>query len=298
MVDARRVLTDLQAMPPGQIVEPGVTAADALAVMTPGEVPDDVRYIPGQVYGTAGRPLTMELFARADPTESRPGVVFIHGGGFVEGFPEMLIRYAAQLASRGFVTASIDYRLAGEAPYPASIEDSKCAVRWFRAHAAEIGLDPSWVAVAGNSAGGYLSGMVGSTPGQLEGTGGWADQSSAVQSVVMWYPAVDLRPSATTPVATEAVEEYFGRIPDEAQAFEASPAAHIRQAPPTLTLSGTDDPIVPIQQLREYHRRLNELGIANRLVEFPGVGHSFDYSLQRWGECFSELVAWVNLLAK
>lgn len=294
MVDARRVLYELRSMPPDRLVEPGVTAADALAVMTPGPIAAGVRRVSGQVYGQATRPLTMELFARTDPRRRCPGVVFIHGGGFVEGYPEMLIRYAAQLAGLGYVTASIGYRLAGEALFPAAVEDSKCAVRWLRAHAGELGLDPGRLAAAGNSAGGYLAAMLGSTPGRMEGAGGWQEQPSAVQAVVLWYPPVDLRPSASTPEVRDAVTAFLGHLPTEQEAAAVSPASLVQQAPPTLTLAGTDDPLIPIGQLREYHRSLDAAGVAHRLREFPGVGHSFDYNLERWAECFDELTAWLE----
>lgn len=294
VVGPRRVIEALRQMPPEHVVEPGVTAADALTVMTAGEVPDGVRFVPRQVYGVvADRHLHLQLFARMDPAERRPGVVLIHGGGFVEGFPEMLSRYAAQLAGTGYVTAAIEYRLAGEALYPAPVEDAKCAVRWLRSNAAMLGLDPHRIAAAGNSAGGYLAAMVGGTPGDLEGTGGHGDTSSAVQAVVMWYPPTDLRQSVTSEGVTGAVLSLFGRPPGEEEAYVASPIAHVSRMPPTLSMSGTDDPLVPIRGLREYHAALDGAGVPQRLVEFDGVGHSFDYNLLRWQACFDEITTWL-----
>jgi acetyl esterase/lipase len=288
------VLEELRRFPPDHLVEPGVTAGDALAVMTATEIPDGVRYVPDQVYGHDGHDLTMHLFSREDPGERRPGVVLIHGGGFVEGFAEMLLRYAAHLAAAGYVTASIEYRLAGESPFPASLEDSKCAVRWMRAHADEIGLDAERLAVAGNSAGGYLAAMVGSTPGLHEGRGGSPEASSAVAAVVLWYPAIDIRPSITSELAGIAVAAYFGRTPGEDEAAAASPVTFAAAAPPTLTLTGAADPIILVDQLRDYHARLAAAGVPERLVEFAGLGHSFDYNLERWGDCFGEVQAWLE----
>lgn len=295
MPTPHRVLDELRAMPPDRIVEPGVTAGDALAVMTFDAVPPGVRYVPDQVYGHAGRPLRMHLFARADAGERRPGVVFVHGGGFVEGFPEMMIRYAAAFAAEGNVTATIDYRLAGETPFPASLEDAKCAVRWLRAHAGDVGLDPDRLAVGGGSAGGYLAAMVGSTPGRFEGTGGEPETSSRVAAVLAWYPLMDLRPSTTSELAAAAVSAYFGYPPDEEEAAAASPLRYAAAAPPTLTLVGAADPVIPLEGIRAYHALLDDAGVPQRLVEFPGLGHSFDYSLARWHDCFDAAREWLEL---
>ena len=297
-VDALRVLTALREMPADQEVEPGVTAGDALAVMTPPAPPSGCRYVPDQVVGTAGaggRPLRAHLYAAADPGERRPGVLFVHGGGFIEGFHEMVLRYAAHLAARGYVTASADYRLAGEAHFPAPVEDVKCAVRWLRAHADEIGLDPERLGVAGGSAGGYLAAMVGSTPGELEGEGGWPEVSSAVRSVVLWYPGVDLRPSTASERLLAAASHLFGleTVPEEVAAA-ASPVTLAAQAPPTLTFTGGADPLVPLEHVEDYHRRLDEAGIPNALKVFPGLGHSFDYSLAAWEECFTTMCTWFD----
>jgi acetyl esterase/lipase len=294
MVSATRVLEALREMDPDTVVEPGVTAADALFVMTTPPAPAGTRYVPDQVYGDVGRPLTMHLYARADSSERQPGVVFIHGGGFIEGFPEMMIAYAASLAERGYVTASIDYRLAGEAPWPAALEDSKCAVRWMRANAGSIGLDPDRLAVAGGSAGGHLAAMVASTPGEFEGDGGQPDVSSSVVTAVLWYPGLDLRPSYGSEKINEVTEIFFGHAVDDDTAAVASPACYAASTVPTLTFTGVDDPIVPVDQVRRYHAELAGSGIENVLVEVPDVGHSFDFSRARWAECLATMTDWLD----
>ena len=290
---AEAILTALRGMPGEQIVDVGVTAAEALAVMTTPPPPAGTEYDPSVVYGSAGRggrPLTMHLYRRADRTERRPGVVFVHGGGFHEGFPEMLIRYANHLAAEGYVTASIRYRLADEAKWPAQLEDAKCAVRWMRANATELGLDPDRIAVAGNSAGGNIAAMVANTPGQFEGDGGHENISSAVAAAVLWYPLLDMRHSVIEDIIKPVVDRLFGRadVPEEVTA-PASPITHVDVAPPTLTFTGTDDPLIPPRDAIAYHRRLDELGVANRLFVVDGVGHSFDFALARWEECFAEM---------
>jgi acetyl esterase len=292
----RAIIEALPTMPPDQVVDIGVTAGDALAVMTIPPTPAGVRYVANQVYGRVGDgDLTMHLYARADATERAPGVVFIHGGGFVEGFPEMLIRYAAFLADAGYVTCSIDYRLADEASWPAPAEDAKCAVRWMRAHAAEIGLDAGRLGVAGGSAGGHLAAMVASTPGLFEGDGGNDEISSAVRAAVLWYPGLDLRPSSSwSEPLMLATRELFGGEVEEQAAAAASPITYAQVTVPTLTFTGTADPLVPVEQVRAYHRMLDAAGISNQLVEVEGAGHSFDFAMARWSECFPVMRDWFD----
>src|SRR5438067_9426358 len=105
----------------------------------------------------------------------------------------MHVRHAHALASAGYVTASINYRLVPEATWPAALEDAKCAVRWMRANAAGLGVDTEKIVAVGDSAGGHLAAMVALTPGRFEGQGGNAQESSAVQGAVLLCPATDLR---------------------------------------------------------------------------------------------------------
>jgi acetyl esterase len=292
-IPAERVLDALRAMPADQVVEPGVTAGDARTVMTTPPAPTGYVHEPNVVYGTAGRdgrPLTLHLYRPVDIATPRPGVVFVHGGGFQEGFPEMLTRYAGFLAAEGYVTAAIRYRLSGEACWPAPVEDAKCAVRWMRANARSLGVDPGRIAVAGNSAGGNLAAMVSTTPGRFEGEGGHDGVSSAVSAAVLWYPAVDLRPSRTGPILHAIVDKLFGQegVTDDV-AVAGSPLVYVDEAPPTLTFTGDADPLVTPDGAIAYHARLDEIGVPNQLTIVPGVGHSFDFSLARWDECFASM---------
>ena len=296
-IDPERVLKALKSMPPDQVVEPGVTAGDALAVMSIPDAVDGMTHLADQQYGTAGaggRPLTMHLW-KGRSGDRRPGVVFIHGGGFQEGYPEMVTRYAGELAARGYVTCAIRYRVAGEAPFPACVEDAKAAVRWMRANADAIGLDADRLGVAGNSAGGCLSGLVANAPGHFEGNGGNADVSSAVRAVVLLYPAVTFLPEQTSELVQFLMRNVFWQ--DEVSLDDlraASAITHLDTAPPTLTFAGDIDPIIRLDSLEEYHRRLTELGTPNELVVVNGAGHSFDYNLARWQECFDTMATFFD----
>jgi acetyl esterase/lipase len=300
-----RVMRELRSLPSDHEVGPGVRAGEALELMTVPPAPEGCVHEPERAYGTAGpggRALTMHLYRRADPTERRPGVVFIHGGGFWEGFPEMVIAYAHHLAALGYVTASIRYRLSGEAPFPACVQDAKCAVRWLRAHAADIGLDPDRLAVSGPSAGGHVAAMVSSTPGLFEGEGGEPGVSSAVNAAVLLYPALDLRPSRMRALNVEmaaAVAQALAQLSgeehlSEERAAAMSPISYAAGASPTLTVVGDADPLAPLDPARAYHRILDREGVPNQLVVVPDAGHSFDAGRGGWQRCVGLMVPFLD----
>ena len=127
-------------------------------------------------YGRAGDiPLLLDIYIPETPIATPiPAIICIHGGGWRDGDKGRYVKYVKSLATHGFFVASINYRLSGVAPFPAAVEDSKCAVRWLRANAEKYNVDPERIGVWGNSAGGHLAMMVGlvdETAG-LEGNGG------------------------------------------------------------------------------------------------------------------------------
>ncbi|MGH2728515.1 MAG: alpha/beta hydrolase, partial [Actinomycetota bacterium] len=199
--------------------------------------------------------------------------------------------YAAELAARGFVTASIRYRQGVEGRWPSALEDAKRAVRWMRTNAGEIGLDPGRLAVAGASAGGQLAAMVGSTSGRFEGSSRDGEDSTQVAAAILWYPQTDLRLGSRRGDARRAIRDFLG---DPRRAREASPVTYAAEAPPTLTFTGDRDPAVPLAMVNEYHALLDRHGVPNRLIVFPGVGHSFDYNPARWRDCFEEMLVFLH----
>ena len=123
----------------------------------PFQQPDTVQVKRDIVYGKGGgRDLKLDLFLPKQGEEPRPGIVFVHGGGWQGGSRAAFQRQAAYLAGKGYVGACIEYRLSGEATFPAAIEDCKCAVRWLRANAGTYKVDPERIAACGGSAGGHL----------------------------------------------------------------------------------------------------------------------------------------------
>lgn len=150
-------------------------------------------------YGMGGaHPMYLDLMLPRKYADSkRPVIVWVHGGGW--SIPELTKKYRpsealAQACEMGFVCASIEYRLVTEQPFPAPIEDCKCAVRFLKAHAQELSIDPECIGIWGESAGGQLAALVGASSQnpRLEGNGGWEEYSSSVKAVCDWYCGGDM----------------------------------------------------------------------------------------------------------
>jgi acetyl esterase/lipase len=190
----------------------------------------------------------------------RPGIVVIHGGGWIEGDKSSFAGddrampgNIAHFASLGFVAVTINYRLASEAPFPAALEDCKCAVRWLRAQAEKLGVDPDHIGAFGNSAGGHLALLLGLTGGEkgLEGDGPHKGHSSRVQAVFSDSGPIDLLAQERAGALREVCRRFLGGPPEgkRADAYRlASPISRVTpQAPPILLVYGVLDEQVPIE---------------------------------------------------
>ncbi|MDR6976012.1 acetyl esterase/lipase [Streptomyces sp. 3330] len=258
--------------------------------------PDGSRHYAGVTYAVAFgyRPLQLDLWVPVGA--ERPSlVVWIHGGGWMFGdrrvLPETLRpgQMFDELLAAGLAVATIDYRHALEAPFPAQLHDAKAAVRYLRAHAEELGIDTSRVAVAGESAGGHLAALVGLTSHRpdLEGSHGVVGPSSAVDTVLDWYGPSDLStmPRQTAPAEVLAALPEELRTPPEDQLVrgldgrdlaDASPITHVTpEAPSFLLVHGTADWLVPYAQSEALAAALTACGATVRLVPVAGAGHIF-----------------------
>jgi acetyl esterase/lipase len=258
-----------------------IGAGQLKLITQPKELPPGVVEVTNVEYGRIGdRALTLDLYLPEKRTKPTPGLIFIHGGAWSGGSRDMYRYYTVRYAQRGYVCATISYRLSREAPFPAAVQDAKCAVRWLRANAARYGVDPDKLGVIGGSAGGHLAMMVGYAAGvaSLEGQGGHAAASSRVHVVVNFYGPTDL----TTPFARRAgpVKGFLGgKTYDEAPALyaEASPITYITsKAPPTLIVHGSIDDVVPIDQAERLVARLKELGVPYTYERLEGWPHALD----------------------
>ena len=240
------------------------------------------------------RPLQLDVWVPAAATPS-PLVVWIHGGAWMVGdrryLPETLRpgQVFDELLTAGLAVATIDYRHALEAPFPAQLHDAKAAVRYLRAHADVLGVDTTRIGVMGESAGGHLAALVGLTAHRrdLEGDLGAAGPSSAVDVVVDWYGVADLStmPRMTPPPhIAEKLPPEFATPPedfllagvDDATRADASPITHVTpQAPPFLLVHGTTDWLVPFDQSEQLHAALTAADVDSRLVPVEGAEHIF-----------------------
>jgi acetyl esterase/lipase len=244
-------------------------------------VPEDVQLEKDVEYSNPdGQHLQLDL-ARPKSAVNAPAILCIHGGGFRAGTRQGYDGLCVKLAHRGFVAATVTYRLAPAYQFPAAVYDVKAAVRWLRANASKYGLDASRIGVTGDSAGGHLAQFLGVTSGvsEFEGDGGCADQSSAVRCVVNRYGPSDFTKSYAKSVdAAEVLPLFLGG--DLATALPR----HIRASPlnwvtpnaaPTLLLHGTEDKYVAYEQAVWMRDRLQSCGVEARLMTFNGAGHGF-----------------------
>jgi len=236
--------------------------------------------IPFARYGD--REIALDLYRPAEKSGPLPAIICIHGGGWFKGTRANMRNLARALAARGFVTASISYRLSGEAEFPAAIHDAKAAVRFLRAEADTLGIDSDAIGVTGLSAGGHLAALL-TTSGdveELEGDGGNAERSSRVQAgIAMGAQSDFLTERIGTLSATPGNPHYtpfLGGTQEEIpETYRlASPRHHIdRNDPPLLFLTGElDDPSTHADGARD---DLEKLGIPTGLTVFPGAPHAF-----------------------
>jgi acetyl esterase/lipase len=240
-------------------------------------------------YGKGGEVELQLTLARPKQGEGPfPAVIFVHGGGWQGGNRSMYLNEIKQSARQGYVAVTISYRLTSieeggkpKYPFPAQIEDVKCAIRWLRANADKYKINPDRIGIIGESAGAHLAllaALTDSTAG-FEGEGGHSEHSSRVQAVVNFYgPSQLVRCFETSQLAAAVLQPLLGGTPQEAaeQYVKASPLNYITQrAPPILTLHGDQDTIVPIEQGELLDARMKEAGVPHTLLIFKGWGHGF-----------------------
>jgi len=227
-------------------------------------------------YASPGaKPLLLDLYMPRIGAELPPLVVSIHGGGWhggdKEGTPGL------QLTRHGFAVASINYRLTGEATFPAQIHDCKAAVRWLRRHAGLYGYRAERIGVWGASAGGHLAALLGTSSGveDLEGSQGNREQSSSVQAVVDFFGPTDVEVWARHKNQTESnlIPGPFSQTSEPLR--RANPITFIgKSAPPFFIAHGEADTLVPVSQSKLLHEALQRAGVESTLTMVPGAGHS------------------------
>ena len=230
-----------------------------------------------------GQPLAMTLFTPGTAGDSDPVVLQVHGGGWQHGGRLLSLSAsgaATDLVDAGFVVASIDYRLAPENPWPDQIIDSKCAVRYLRANATELGIDPNRIAALGDSAGGQLVSLLGTTgTSTLWNEGPYANESSAVDAVVDEFGPADLSATGWPEDSVAMIRRAFGVAPGTSSPVlaQASPMTHVAAGdPPFLIVQGTDDEVVPMSQSERFALQLQVDHVPVQVVLVTGGRHGLE----------------------
>jgi acetyl esterase/lipase len=207
-----------------------------------------------------------------------PAVVCIHGGGWVEGDRERWQATCEKLARRGFVAVTVQYRFAPAHPFPAALEDVQAAVRWLKANAERLKIDPDRIGTVGDSAGGHLA--------QCLGVGADADrlapndarQSCRVNCVVNIYGPNNFTGNYPNPNVQNVIRLFQGGDLEHLrhQYILASPFYWVTpDAAPTLIIHGTKDDVVPLEQGELMYQRLKEAGVEVEFLPIEGAGHGF-----------------------
>lgn len=300
------VAAGAEASPAASVPSPGMTPVPT--VMGSVRVVRDLQFgsyeLDGQEHG-----LLLDLYLPQGSPQPWPLLVYIHGGGWIEGSKEGCP--GTTFAQRGYAVACIDYRLSRmqgcpeQLLFPAQIEDVKAAVRWLRSNAAQHGLDPEHLGALGDSSGGHLAALLGTSHGATELAGtenlGVSDE---VQAVVDWFGPVDITQGPVIfeddPCQTgldylnatyggEATQYFYwtmawgtflgGSLADPAvldQAVSATPVTYVdAEDPPFLIIHGESDSMVPISQSELLVQALTGAGVEVTFVRLPGIGHGF-----------------------
>lgn len=247
------------------------------------QLPPGVKAETDIAYAQQSEAQKLDLYLPAENGDTlRPALVAVHGGGWRSGDKQrgQWRVIPARYASEGYVAISVNYRLSGEAPWPAQIEDVKAAVRWLRGHAKEYRVDPERIGAYGNSAGAHLVSLLGLVKGAegLEGTGPYQEHSSLVQAVCASATPTDFLNWGEPGRLPQRLGSTFLAGPEgglEDRARQASPITYVGgDAPPFLLVHGTADQTVPIQQSNRFAKALRDAGAAEvRYMIFDNEGH-------------------------
>ena len=221
------------------------------------------------VYKTVdGRELKIYVTKPADwkATDTRPAIVFYHGGGWVGGSPGQFTEHSKYLASRGMVCFQVEYRLLdrkAKDPPTNCCHDAKSAMRWVRARAKEFGIDPKRIASGGGSAGGHLAAFV----GMVEGTDNPDDDLDVCpksNAMVLFNPVFDNGPDGWG----------TARVGDRYKEF--SPFHNVTaDDPPAIVFLGSADKLIPVQTAYDFQKAMKKVGVDCEVMIFEGKPHGF-----------------------
>ncbi len=249
------------------------TAILAVAFVTGSAMADEEQAVPGTkpakalVYKTIGDvKLQLHVFLPPDGTPANvPAIVFFFGGGWTGGNPTQFYEQCKYFAARGMVAISAEYRIKSLHGTSAveCVKDGKSVIRWIRAHAAELGVDPAKIVAGGGSAGGHVAACTGVIEGFEDENDDHA-VSSRPAALVLFNPVLEI------PENSRFADRFQGHQ------NELSPLGHAAKGcPPTIVFHGTADTTVPFASVERFRDKMKEAGNICEIVPFEGEKHGF-----------------------
>jgi acetyl esterase/lipase len=230
--------------------------------------------------------LKLDLYLPRDRRTPVPVVMFIHGGGWVEGAKEVDTLNLLPYLSLKFAVVNVGYRLGRTSLAPAAVEDCRCALRWIERNAKQFNLDTTRIVLTGISAGGHLALITGMLPAMnvfdrqcpTDDSVRWhsgAETMPKVAAIVNVFGITDVADLLEGPNAKHYAVEWFGSVGGRHElARQVSPLTHVRAGlPPVITIHGDADNIVPYNHASRLHAALDKAGVPNQLVTIRGGGH-------------------------
>ncbi len=234
-------------------------------------LPENIKEYKDITYKTIEKTnLKLDIYHHKNISKSTPLIIFIHGGSWAKGDKHDYWPYLIPYAEKGYITATIQYRLTDTAIYPAQLDDVISAINWLKENAENYHIDKNKIVLVGGSAGGHLAMMA-----------AYSDLSLKLKGIVNLYGPSDL----TTPYAreVESVQKLMGKSYQEAPELYkmASPVTYIRKdIPPTLTFQGTLDELVPYEQSDNLDKRIQDAGAISYYHKLKGWPHAMDLSVK------------------
>ena len=269
-------------------------AAQPAAAATPAPAPKPT-LVQDVIYGHAGGvDLKLDMTKPVPGSAPTPVMVYFHGGGWQAGSKRDGRSWCGFFANQGWLGVTVGYRFRPEHPWPAQVEDAKAAIRYLRANAKELNIDPNRIVAMGDSAGAYLALMLGVTGPEdgLEGDGGNPGVSSRVAAVISYYGGGDYRnmkPFVPNPALEPMMQAYYKKSSTEVMdamfpVKDHSDPIYTKMSVPTyvtkddspiLIFQGDADPIVNPEQAYKLDELLTATQVPHELVIVKGGSHGF-----------------------
>lgn len=236
-------------------------------------------------FGHTARDLKMDIIYPEDKSKKYPCILWICGGAWLIMDKGAHIPYLSNLAQKGFVVASVQYRTSNEANFPEQLKEIKSAIRFLKAHANRFNIDASKIGVSGESAGGHLACLAALDHNKENDAGLFLEFDSSVQAACPWYPPTDFKtfpPLKTNPQmpgadlsSPESLLLGYNPIKFPELAEKANPVNLItKDAPPFLIIHGNNDHTVPFSQGELLYNDLEKNGTDVTLLELNNADHA------------------------